>query len=248
MIIYLYGPDDYRRQEKLKEILAKYREKHSDLSVARFYLSEEEEFSRLKDFSTAQSLFDSSKFGILYDVNEIEPAAINPILELAAESKSLTLVISSVKKLPKEIKPLSKKDIKAQSFENLSPAGFLEFVKKEAADRKLNFNDNVLRAIAAGYAGNSWGLVTELDRLALGGAFDNPGSPYNFFGLIERARNRDLAALSILLEKEEPAMIFNMLAASARTPAAKSKMADYDAAIKSGKLEYPEALTDAILT
>ncbi|TSC96136.1 MAG: hypothetical protein Athens101426_490 [Parcubacteria group bacterium Athens1014_26] len=55
-----------------------------------------------------------------------------------------------------------------------------------------------------------------------------------------------LAALEEFLSRsQEPAMIFNMIAVSPYgSPAWKQKMADYDVAIKSGKLEYEEVLTN----
>ena len=73
MILYLYGPDAYQRREKLKWYLDKFKEKHSALTVESFDLSSSakasEDLSKLKEFATAQSLFENSKFGILNNLS-----------------------------------------------------------------------------------------------------------------------------------------------------------------------------------
>ena len=72
-----------------------------------------------------------------------------------------------------------------------------------------------------------------------------------FFPLVQMLKSGEtrsrLKALWYLLETSEPAVVFNMLA-SLTSGSGKIKMADYDAAIKSGKLDYEEVLLDAILT
>ena len=61
--------------------------------------------------------------------------------------------------------------------------------------------------------------------------------------------SRRLVDLEILFgHQEEPVKIFNILATSyLNTVFSLQKLADYDAAIKSGKLDYEEALVDLAL-
>ena len=58
MVIYLYGPDSYRRKEKEKEIISKYKEKHLSVTVDKFELESDDDFSSFKNFLKNQSLFD----------------------------------------------------------------------------------------------------------------------------------------------------------------------------------------------
>ena len=100
------------------------------------------------------------------------------------------------------------------------------------------------------YEGDSWGAVTELIRLSLGGTSEAQFKTPDFFPLVQALKNASvsvrLPALTMALEREEPAAIFNVLAALVDFPT-KQIMADYDVAIKSGKLEYEEALLGFVL-
>jgi hypothetical protein len=81
----------------------------------------------------------------------------------------------------------------------------------------------------------------------------NASLPINIFYLIPQMRNSEnigqrLAILEKLLESGDPAMIFNILAVSPYADADwKKRIADYDASIKSGKLEYEEVLLELSL-
>src|SRR3989344_1639540 len=116
MIIYLHGPDAYKRQEKLNWYIGKFREKHSALTVEHFDLAETNGLHKLKDFATAQSLFDSFKFGVLENVSEANPKDLQQIFKLSGESKSLTLAISADKPLAKDFKIPTGGDNKVHEF------------------------------------------------------------------------------------------------------------------------------------
>ena len=63
-----------------------------------------------------------------------------------------------------------------------------------------------------------------------------------------RPLKQKIVSLEVLLNSEEPAKIFNILAASSRNqPAEIKRFADYDVAVKSGKIDYEEALLDLCL-
>ena len=105
MVIFLYGPDSYRRREKLKEYLKRYRAKYKALSLSHFYLGQDNEWDKLKDFSQAQSLFEVSKLGIISEISGLEDKnqkELIKILKENLESKDLTLIIESDKKPAKE--------------------------------------------------------------------------------------------------------------------------------------------------
>jgi hypothetical protein len=250
MILYLYGPDSYKRQEKLKWYLQKFKEKHSALTVERFNLPED--LIKLKEFSTTQSLFDDFKFGVFDNITEVDPKELEGVFKLSLDSKNLTLAISADKELPKDWKILKEKQIIRHEFKEPTPAAFSKFVQEEAEKRKLKLSPANLQILVKNYRGDSWGIVTELDKLALGGSPDPFLEEQNFFDLVSRIQWPGAAAgrlpvLEKLLYNNEPAAVFNFLASRA-SGGMKKIMADYDVAIKSGRLEYEEVLLDAILT
>jgi hypothetical protein len=111
-----------------------------------------------------------------------------------------------------------------------------------------------IEALSSHYQDDVWGLMNELEKNSLMapgsssppvGRENLPG--HDFFNLIEKLARGGLPlklkALAILLEKEEPARVFNALA-YAVAPHKKTAMADYDLSIKSGQFDYETALLD----
>jgi DNA polymerase III delta subunit len=248
MIIYLYGQDSYRRQQKLKELIAKYKEKHSGLTVENFDLENDGELIQLKDFVSAQSLFGGSKLGIIrcHSANK----ELIPILKSATDDKTVNLFLVADKHLGKDFNFLLKKPFLSEEFEPLIGAQFAAFIKKESAKRNLQVSPGVLNNLIRLAGSDSWLAVNELEKLALGAKLEDGVLYPNFFVLLNRLRSDSLAsrlsALNFLLENEDAAAVFNVLV-SQLDGEMKIKMADYDVAIKSGKLEYEEALTDLII-
>ncbi len=250
MILYLFGPDSYQRQGKLNELVEKYKAKNSALTVDHFRLSVDGEFERLKDFVAAQSLFGGAKFAIVEEVSEAGKAAAE-FLKSALEDTTTTIAVNVDEKLPKEFNFLEKKAFAVHEFAALPAPKLLAFLKKEAEERGVKISGETAQILINLYPGDTWGLVTELEKISLGGetgkVIDRPA----FFPMVQTIKGgllpRRLSALAYALEYEEPAAVFNVIASLAG-PDLKIKMADYDVAIKSGKLDYPEALLDLALT
>ena len=264
MIIYLYGPDSYRRQEKLKSIIEDYKKKHSAFAVERMDLEKIEDWDKLKDFVKSRSLFDELKLGIIESYRELEDS---PLKEFAAllkdnlNSKEPVLILLDDKAPNKDFKFLLDKPVISQEFENYDYQKFGIFIQMEAKKRGIGLDAECQSLLAQMFSGNTWGLITELDKLALldekkitkailekHAEISLPLNIFSALGEMQSARNAG-ARLSVLEElfsrSQDPAMIFNI--SSAMAGADKIKMADYDAAIKSGKLEYEEALLDLCL-
>jgi len=177
-------------------------------------------------------------------------------LQPLVEVRDITVLLSEENKLGKDFNFLLKKQVLSQEFSNLTIGQFRNFIIKEGERREVELDDADLRSLANIYLGDSWGLVTELDKMALAikptSLQANPsiGGERNdlWFQLRKIANSRVIASNLPILEKllisEDPAKIFNLLAYQARD---KSKFADYDAAVKSGKLDYEAALTDLVL-
>lgn len=261
MIFYLYGPDTYRRNQVLRETLRNnYEKKHSGLTVREFSFDIEEALENLKTFLTSNSLFDTTKLAILTEPEEAKPKALANLLNEYADDKNKTIVVVSDKKLTKEFNfllekslPASGGPIKAQEFASLDRPHMLSFLKKEA--ERIGFTTataETLNTLVDVYADDTWSAITELEGIAHGKKFEAPQMVPDFFPLIQGVKgggvvSRQLGALHHLLEHHDGAMVFNMIA-SMSDASTKMQMADYDVAIKSGKMDYPEALLDLILS
>lgn len=267
MVIFLHGPDSYRRQEKLKEIISDYKKKHSGLSIQHFDVSDGPEFQQFRDFLKSNSLFDAFKLGIIRggeDLDDPDEKEFRKSLKDSLEDKKSVLVLLFDKKPVKEYKFLLDKPVIFQSFENLDYQEFSAFIQKEAEKRGLKIDRACVSLLAAAFSGNSWSAVTELEKLSL---LDDKKitsetvsghieafSGINIFdtlNLLRSSRNPSerLRIFEELLERNsDPAMLFNITAISPYAQKEwKELMADYDAVVKSGKLEYEEVMLDMIL-
>ncbi len=259
MIIFLYGEDSYRRLEKLNEILRVYRLRHSSLSEARFDLSLPQEIFRFKEFIMNRSMFDTSKLAVLDNAfGTSEVAELKNILKSELRTKDSTIIISSDEKPKAELDFLRKMPppSKAQQFNKLEGTRLNAFIKEEASKRKLKLSATSTEALKDVFQGDSWALVTEIEKLSLSqGRGDKARnlSQENFYELIsslrfEREIPKKLVLLELLLSdlKEDSAKVFNVLAWRAGGELLRL-FADYDIAVKSGRLEYEEVLTDFAL-
>ncbi|PIR86844.1 MAG: hypothetical protein COU11_03230 [Candidatus Harrisonbacteria bacterium CG10_big_fil_rev_8_21_14_0_10_49_15] len=252
MILYLHGPDDYRRQQALAEkILKPYLAKHPSGSQGYFDLSRTGELERLREFVGNQGLFDSTKLVVASGAEAVETKQLKPLLQEFLEHSKTTLVLVCEKKLGKPFDFLLAEPVKSWEFKKLTPPEFLSFVKAEATKRAINVSAEQIKQLAVAYPGDFWAVSTELDKLAVGSSLEALETPPVFFDLIKqfsyaRSPAERLRTLYYLLEYSEPALVFNM-AAAFTSGVAKVAMADYDAAIKSGKLEYPDALLSVAL-
>lgn len=273
MIIFLYGPDSYRRRKKLNEIIGEYRRKH--LSEEYFDFSAlgapaDEEFFRFQEFVSHNSLFEKNKLAVLENLFEAEfsgknETIISDFLKANLESRDLILILCENKKPVKKFGFLLKKPVLSQEFEVLKGAPFAYFIKKEAEKRNIQLAPAALNFLTTVFEGDTWALINELDKLSLLGSkkfkeeeltalvdYYKPLESSSFFYGLNDFFNPFLGRRIIALEKlllygEEPAKIFNILAASRNSSSMLGKFADYDVEIKSGKLDYEEALTELIL-
>ena len=188
MIIVLYGPDSYRRIQKLNEIVEAFRKKQSNLSHERFDLSDEEDFFKFQHFAVNRSIFNSVRLAILDGFDSFGFAQSRPesnrtgdrlttsnigvkelkaILKTHFEDKNLVILISSDKKPPATFSALLKSPSQVQDFPSLKDAEVNTFIKKTAKELGIVVDAAATRALIQTFGSNSWGIATELEKMAL---------------------------------------------------------------------------------
>jgi hypothetical protein len=267
VILLFYGKDSYRRKQKIDEIIAAYRLKHGDLGVFKADCGDGlEAFDEAVEFLKNQSLFDPLKIVILKSFSGADFKESKRVKELKAlvaiykDSKN-TIIFSAENKPGADFKFLLSEDIKTQEFPELDEAGMTKFIKNEALKRDLRLDNNQIFLLKESFEEDTWGLVTELDKLSLsGGSFfiEKRSQIPEYFQTLNifkfgKTVNHRLWALEALLSqlREDPARVFNSLSYG-RAPIDQKKwleiLADYDVAVKSGKLDYEEVLTDLAIS
>ncbi len=267
MIIFLYGSDSYRRQRKLDKIVNEYKQKHSDISLARFDLEEEGEFEKLKDFTDQMSIFGNKKMAVLKNISETEPKKMKEFLKRRFNLKDLTILISE-KAVPREFENIFKKAFLMEKFDELNAEKLKFFGQKEIKNRGVLISSLALDFLAENFKGNTWGFMNELDKLILWKAQTNAEinlsdvksiGDYSFeapniFSFINSIiRNLSLKQKIVNLEKlllgqEELVKVFNFMASSRyMSKDLVKKIADCDILVKSGKIDYEDVFLDLAL-
>ncbi|MBI4193199.1 MAG: hypothetical protein HY536_01060 [Candidatus Colwellbacteria bacterium] len=203
----------------------------------------------------AQSLFASKKFIVLrrlFPLPAGEEKQYRKFLEGFVDEPDLVLTIVSDEPPPKAFVFLLQKSNPCEAFPMPMGPEFESFIRKEAALCGARLTPTLLRDLARAFAGDTWGVVAELQKIALGGVYASEvkTGTQDFFGALMAlqgaAPSRALPLLERLLQGDDEAKLFNVLA-SRVTLREKVRFADYDIAIKTGKTDYALALTDYVL-
>ena len=259
MIIFLYGPDDYRREEKRRAITAEFVRKHGGITVRHFNIGAEGALDVLEEFVHTQSIFEPMKLAVLEGSGEADGTAAARILKSCRGESHITLLISEHDELPKKefgFLHEKKAGIVSQHFPELSGEAWEHFVKEQALKRSLRFTPDALQYLSQAYEGDTWRLVTALEKLSflekttLGRVdLESLGAEIapEFWELLNALKTPDRSRRLLALEKifsarETAGKVFNILAYA--SPATLPLFAEYDRAVKGGKLDYEEVLLD----
>ena len=267
MIIFLWGPDDYRRLRRRRELEHAFFLKHPAAAAGRFdgEIAPRDTAAALDEFARSGSLFGAAKFALVENAFAMDAAELVKTLKLAAAAgRETAVILSEMEKPPKQAAFLLKEPVCAERFEHLSGAEWEAFVRAEAEARGIALAPDAVRFLGSAHKGDSWALATELDKIAsLRGTARRAGAiarkdldelgleiAPDYWPLLNGLRSHDGRARLAALEKlfalnDPPPKIFNIIAAQAGEKTA--RMAEYDRAVKSGKLDYEEALLDLVL-
>lgn len=270
MLIFLYGPDSYRRRQKLNRIIEEYQRKYSSISCDYFDFEIPEAISRFKEFSAQLLLFDNKKLAILENIFNINPKKLKEIIKPYLDSKDFTILISEENSAPAELKLLLDKAVIIEEFDILKGEKRRFFVQKEIKKRNLILTPKAISFLSEIFSGDNYGLINELEKISFLPKAANQNqqidikdlkefgdyqylSPNIFDFISALLKNWSLSKKMVVLEKlflvqEEPVKIFNILASRNFLPKELIKrLADYDVMIKSGKMDYEEVLLDLVI-
>lgn len=270
MVILVYGPNSYSRGRKVREILDD-KAKSKDILLGEFDLEEDGAYEKFKDFVGASSMFSPKKIILLQNIFEISASSakasasqakkeLKQVLSDSVNDKETLVIISSPIKPPASFSFLLEKSeekfLTGQYFPDLKKGDELRaFIKKEGAARGLKLDVEETATLEGAFGADIWAIVTELDKLALMSKRELPraaSSDYfktiNAFRGGKTVKDRILNLETLLSDRgDEPAKVFNMLGFGFASSELINMLADYDVMIKSGKLDYEEALLDLAL-
>lgn len=266
-MVLLYGPDTYRRNRKLRELLAAFNEKYVHADLLAVDLEEDpESWERARDFIVQPSMFSPAKALVVKESGAVTEAAWRKVLKSHKDDERFFLFVSDTGKPTKPFSFLAEPPAKEQEFPELTGRALSAFVKEVAARVGVALSPEGARALAAqfeGREGASWSLAHELEKLALAGLSE----PISAEEVRRTVRSGDAPEVSsgarvllgdfpvarklfvlesLLSAGAASAYLFNSLAYQARGSQV-VRLADLDVSVKSGGLEYEEALTEFVL-
>ncbi len=259
MIFFLYGTDGYRRLKRKQAIIAELEKKYPDIVFGKFSLAENGGGEDFLNFAKGQSLFSAKRLCVLEGIDSISGKEAKELLWQFLEPKDVAVIIADQAKVAKGLEFLVKNPARGEEFGELSGPQLLSFVKSLAKESGARLSLGAERKLAALYAKDTWGLSTEIKKIAsldpkladetlVEGLGTMPEIDY--WPMLNSLKSRDVSLrlktlATLFARREDPAKTFNILAAATKPQA--SRFAGYDVLIKSGKMDYPEALLDFVL-
>ncbi len=260
MIITLHGQDAYRRKKKLEELVTSFLKKNSSLAYEIIDALDDNAFQKASVFLATTSLFQDSKLIVLKNwISELNHTSLKSLFKNILNDKTVVIISDETDKITKDIQFLSAKPNLVQEFKKLGAGDFSEFIHQESKKRNMNLEAKIIEYLSRAFNGDSWGVTEELNKLSLinsspitldllkncGIFIENDFFSY-ISGWFRKSYIEKLATLERLFNfKNDSAKIFNILAY--QDPGQIRRFADYDIEIKSGKIEYNEALLELSL-
>lgn len=259
MLITLYGPDDYRREEKKRSLIAEFKKRHPASQINFFSAEEKEAAGKLEDFVSGGSLFDAAKLAVVENAGEGDEKTWAKMLKSISAVPNITIILTFIRKPVAAFAFLLRKPALAETFAYLEGAAWERFIAAEAKILSIALSPDALAFLAEVYVHDTWRLITELKKIVSTGTkiVDKktlialcieiaPDAWATLNALRASSLGTRLKALeSLFALHEPPAKLFNILSALEKKRA--SFWAAADASIKAGRIEYEEALLEAAL-
>lgn len=221
-------------------------------------------------------MFESGKLAVLKNVFEFSEKALAEELKWAAKqpparhspeakpmaSGALTILMSEKNAAGEGLSFLRRKsaNIEVHKFDYLGEEEWSRFIAEKAQEYGIKLNSPALKFLADVYQGDTWRLITELqkisslkrgviskDELEKLGLEITPDLREFLRDLRDYQLGERLNSLERIFSLNEPMpKVFNMLVY--QWPEKLSQLATYDVLVKSGKLDYEEVILDLALS
>lgn len=202
MIYFLYGPDSYRSQEKLREIIKGYRDKHGNfLNFSRFDAGEKN-LTDLKIVGKSQSLFSPKQMVVIENIFSLADGGFDAILKTAQflkDSDDILILWDGLESPPEKlVKEVLKISDKSQEFKKLNQTEVNLWLEREFKKRALR--PDYKESILALCGNDLWRANNELDKIEVGGfTAANPKREEIIFNLSDNFLKNKKEALSSLI-------------------------------------------------
>lgn len=250
MIIFLHGEDSYRRKKKADELILAYAEKNPNSSLDYFDVENKNEFLSIKSFLENRSLFGGKKLAILKGLFEEKVEADFFKKFLKSDDELILILADDIKK---GWSFLLKEPVISQKFELLQGEKLKIFIQKEIEERGYKIDTDAMSVLVRLFKKDTWGLIQEIEKLfllkkeqillkdiiSITGRLEE-ADIFSFINGVRFKRKPLFELEKLLSSAEDSAKIFNILASMESRLA--GEMAGYDVAIKSGRMDYEEAL------
>lgn len=206
MIYILYGQDSFRSRQKLREIIAEYQKKNEGTLGLHRFDAETDDPKEIAEAGKSQSLFQKKKLVVVERPSanwEKLAKFLKPVLKPWAQDQNVFVIFwdnAAGKDFNAFLKVAEPMAEKTQEYKQM-PRGeaerwFTAYVK----DRKLNLGAEVVGELLAKYSQDTWQLVNEAEKVALGG---EPAKPLfwadeKIFGFIDAVLVDQIGALKEL--------------------------------------------------
>lgn len=172
MIILLYGPDIFRSNKKLKEIIKNYQTKHkSGLNLAQFEWSGDI-LGRLDDILSSYSMFDEKKLVIIKNACAVLKNSQEELIGLLGNKRpekddNMVLVFweSETLKQNELFEWLVKKAKMSECFERLTGTKLNNWVKKEIENLGGKTDSRAVEKLVAYVGPDLWQMANEVNKL-----------------------------------------------------------------------------------
>lgn len=175
MLLFLFGKDSYRSQQKLRDIISRYQQIHqSGLNLLKFQ-AEDFNLVKFQDQVQSVSMFAEKKLAVCYEfLRELNQGAQEKLLSFLKAGKikdkqEMILVFYESNLPDKKLKLfqfLKRKPSQWQEFTELSGAALEQWIRQEAKQQGLKIDNLAVKKLAANVGADLWQMSNEIAKLA----------------------------------------------------------------------------------
>ncbi len=267
MIYHLYGPDSLRKARKMAELMIEIKKSVYSSEELDVDLGEStDSWKDVVDFMNQQSIFGGSKVAVVKEASAVDEKPWLKFLKESASDGSIFIFLLNKEKPKKAFDFLLKKPSLVYEFGELSGKELASFVSREAEKRGFSFSAEALNFLVAflmnqkegrswlaeseiekaGFLGKKIVQVADLNGISYFPEFDQVWSLTRKILDASRWTDKVYFLEKLMTEGADPSYVFNSLAFGSRGRES-VRLSDYDILIKSGKLDFPEALLSFVL-